>query len=355
MNREISLYLDFLRFSSAMVVFLGHASGKLTNAFLWQLNSYLAAAVMVFFVLSGYVIAYVHDVKEHSFTNYSIARISRFSSVAVPALILTVVFDSWGTQINYDLYYGGPWPNPAPYVMNYILSFFYIQNVWGLNLNPGINVPFWSLSFEFGFYFLFAFFVFFSGIKRVVFLALTCALIGPNIITYLPIWLVGVLVYKLHKCIKSLHLSISSILFFASAGAFIVLVPIIKTNFHYTPFYYIGGRNVLADYLYATIFGIHLFSAAYMCNFLRLLLPFKKVIITLSSCTFSLYLFHRPLIQFFAAIEVGPPESWVSRLTVLGGTLLIVFTVGYWSEQQRYRLKSLLTALLNKRRITETA
>ncbi len=59
MNKSFSLYLDVIRFSAAMVVFLSHtASSSLTDEFLWQFKDYSQTAVMIFFVLSGYVIAF---------------------------------------------------------------------------------------------------------------------------------------------------------------------------------------------------------------------------------------------------------------------------------------------------------
>lgn len=60
MNKEMSLYLDLIRFVSAFLVFVYHSFGNgITGGFLWQIGGYGHTAVMVFFVLSGYVIAYV--------------------------------------------------------------------------------------------------------------------------------------------------------------------------------------------------------------------------------------------------------------------------------------------------------
>ncbi len=58
-----------------MVVFLGHVAGtRLTGGFLWQLGPYTGEAVTVFFVLSGFVIAYATDQRETSARSYLIAR-----------------------------------------------------------------------------------------------------------------------------------------------------------------------------------------------------------------------------------------------------------------------------------------
>ncbi|NDW21605.1 acyltransferase family protein [Alteromonas hispanica] len=348
MNKETSLYLDFVRFISALVVFLGHAAGKLTSGFLWQLNEYLSAAVMVFFVLSGYVIAFVTDKKEKDVQSYLIARISRFSSVAIPALLLTALLDGVGSSINNELYFGGPWPEPNNNLINYVLSALFIQNVWGLNLNPGINVPFWSLSFEFGFYLIFAAFVFTTGRKRILTIIGLFLFLGPNIITYLPIWLMGVVVYFAHKHVIPKNSIVCGIAFIATALALVFLVPSIKDHFHHTPSFFLGKRNVLADYIFALLFSANLYLSIYATSLIALLAPFRPHIIYLASCSFSLYLFHRPLIQFFAALEVGEPSSFSSRFLVIGGTLFVVFTFGAWAERQKTFVKQKLTELTKK-------
>ena len=68
----MSIYLDVVRLSAAMVVFLGHVSGgRMTGGFLWQLNPYMSQAVTVFFVLSGFVIAFVAEEREHTAQAYA--------------------------------------------------------------------------------------------------------------------------------------------------------------------------------------------------------------------------------------------------------------------------------------------
>lgn len=343
MNKEMSLYLDILRFTAAMTVFLGHAAGKLTGGFLWQLNDYLSASVMIFFVLSGYVIGFVSNTKERNIKDYSIARAARLLSVVVPAIFVTVIFDYAGSQINPDLYFGGPWPEPNFDMINYVLSIFLVQNIWGLNLNPGINVPFWSLSFELMFYFIFAVAFYFEGVKRILFLIIAAAISGPDIILYFPIWLLGLVAYHLttkkHEIIEKSKYFLPS-LFILSALILVILTPFIKNNFQYTPSIMISGRNVLADYLYAIIFTVNLIAAP---SILPLFSPLFKIIgkyvVFAASFTFSLYLFHRPLIQFFATFNTEAPESLINRFLVIGGTLFVTVIIGFWAENQKYTLK----------------
>ena len=165
MNKGVSLYLDVARFSAAMVVFLGHASGQLfTGGLFWQLGDYMRVAVIVFFVLSGYVIAHVLQDRESTVREYATARISRLYSIASPALLLTAICDFIGLRIDPALYYEGPWGYPeGNQAWNYLASFFFVNRFWDLRLDPGINVPFWSLSFEAVYYVAAALLVFAKG------------------------------------------------------------------------------------------------------------------------------------------------------------------------------------------------
>ncbi|MGH7072336.1 MAG: acyltransferase family protein [Acetobacteraceae bacterium] len=105
MTREVSLYLDLLRFLAALTVFLGHVSGsRFTGGFLWQFGPYMGEAVTVFFVLSGFVIGYTTDRREKSAYSYAVARAARIYSVALPALVVTFTLDAIGRSIRPDLY-----------------------------------------------------------------------------------------------------------------------------------------------------------------------------------------------------------------------------------------------------------
>ena len=53
-------------------------------------------AVKVFFVLSGFVIAYVAETKSNSLPLFFRDRLSRLYSVVVPAILVTCIADSLG-------------------------------------------------------------------------------------------------------------------------------------------------------------------------------------------------------------------------------------------------------------------
>ena len=105
MNKNTSIYLDFVRICAALTVMLGHLSGKrFTEGALWQFGLLMDDAVVVFFVLSGFVIAYATDTTQNTPRRYLEARLSRIYSVALPALLLTFLLDSLGKSLVPALY-----------------------------------------------------------------------------------------------------------------------------------------------------------------------------------------------------------------------------------------------------------
>jgi peptidoglycan/LPS O-acetylase OafA/YrhL len=106
-NKTVSLYLNAARFTAAMMVFLSHLSKpRITHGFLGFVPDFSSEAVDAFFVISGFVIAYVTFQTEHDATSYSIRRAARIYSVALPAIALTLALDAIGMTFG----------NPAPYL-----------------------------------------------------------------------------------------------------------------------------------------------------------------------------------------------------------------------------------------------
>ncbi len=197
MQRTTSVYLDLLRFLAAAVVFAGHAyPQRLTGGVpaLWRFWGFGNDAVMVFFVLSGFVIAYVADQKERTLKSYSISRFARLYSVAVPAIVLTVVADAIGSRLA-PVLYSAHWfatDNPSWRIAANLL---FVNELWFTSVRPFSNVPFWSLGYEFWYYAIFAVAMYLGSWQRLVALVMIALVVGPKILLLLPVWLLGVWAY----------------------------------------------------------------------------------------------------------------------------------------------------------------
>ncbi|WP_414618152.1 acyltransferase family protein [Dyadobacter sp. 32] len=122
-------------------------------------------AVVIFFVLSGYLIgrSVISQKKNGRFDMkiYLINRISRIYTVLFPALLITWIFDYSGAKLDTNgLYNNGLSISALNFsvierlnLSHFLNSLLMLQNI---TLPPfGSNVPLWSLNYEFWYYILF--------------------------------------------------------------------------------------------------------------------------------------------------------------------------------------------------------
>ena len=196
MTNALSLYLDALRFGAALTVFVSHYStGRISGGLFWQFDGG-RTAVLVFFVLSGFVIAWVSDTRERTLEEYGLSRVARLYSVIIPAFVLTAVLDGIGKTIDPRLY-GPEWGHSMAHpVIDYALSAVFLGESWTLRVLPGFNVPYWSLNYEAWYYVLFAAAIFLRGRPRIAAVIVVALVAGPRILSLLPVWLMGVAVWR---------------------------------------------------------------------------------------------------------------------------------------------------------------
>lgn len=354
MSPLLSLYLDLIRFFAAVLVLFDHIGARPFTQDLvwWRLSAYGAPAVVVFFVLSGYVIAYVTSTKEKTPSLYFKARISRIYSVVIPALLLTLVLDFSGRWINPEFYDIEKVWFKYPTLEGYLASLFLVNEYAIFNFNgvsPGSNSPYWSLSFEFTYYLLFGIIFYFrSWIGYIVGIFLLFVA-GSTISAMLPLWLLGVLAYKIQlittpKSILGL-MAFFSIIFIVFGIDFSVIGVIpssvgLGLMWGAKPF----EREIFYDYYIGILFFIHLISVkSLLMNVGFDGLKFSGIVRYLGSLTFPLYLFHYPVIVFWSALNVFSIRD-AGRLWF---GLILVFCVsilGVWiSEVFRKTISKKLT------------
>jgi len=191
MNGTTSLYLDLIRLLTAITVFLVHANyGRFTGGLpiICNLKFLGNDGVMAFFVLSGFVIAYITDRKEIRIADYAISRFSRLYSVVIPAIILTIILDYIGSMIDYGLYDGWWFQSDNP-IWRITSNILFIHELWFSSVRLFSNGPFWSLGYEFWYYAIFGSFFYFYGKKRYMISIALASVAGPKIILLFPVWL----------------------------------------------------------------------------------------------------------------------------------------------------------------------
>jgi fucose 4-O-acetylase-like acetyltransferase len=94
--------------------------------------------------------------------------------------------------------------------------------------------------------------------------------------------------------------------------------------------------ELLASYAAAMCFAVNMLAFnAFSDRAEPLFLPFAGLIRWLGSMTFALYLFHQPLLTFFSVYRVGERPSALPMIWLIGGTFLIVATLGRFCEQSK--------------------
>lgn len=337
MSERYSVYLDLVRFLAAMVVLLSHfAYPRFTD------GSYLlirelnlgSDAVVIFFVLSGFIIAHTVHARNKPAQQYFFDRTTRLLSVAVPALAITFILDRLGwmwAPASYD----GWWYNSLP-MWEYFAKGLTFSNEWTwLAARLGTNGPYWSLSYEAAYYMLFGLFLFTSGIRRVVLIFAGCLLFGLNILLLAPCWFLGVVVDRL--CRKNpgnpntVHWIMATGPLLLYAWLVAIALPGLfagVTNTLIGPEAYAGLRfsnEFVWNFLIAGLFAVHMIGCQRLMVNQEWRNSIAVIIRWLAGATFSIYLIHYPALQFFSSVVPKTGSAGFDHGILLGLTLVTCF------------------------------
>jgi peptidoglycan/LPS O-acetylase OafA/YrhL len=293
-----SLYLDCCRFLAALLVVVSHLEpyGVLTRGSgHWWLN-FGRESVVVFFVLSGFVIAYTTERKNASLRDYCVARCTRIYSVALPLLLLgfmaagLLVLSNQSPLLDfYQL--GKPW-------LYLPLHLLFMGELWTVSEPPPLLAPYWSLGYEVWYYVLFGAAFYLRGRRRLVVVGSLLLLAGPKLWLLLPVWLAGVRAYhwqKSHTIPRAPALlgwctTLALLAAFKASGLDVSLRALALASWPFPGLPLKSADRFLADYLVCALVVVN-FLCAKDADF-RALLRIGKPVRALASYTFTLYLVH---------------------------------------------------------------
>lgn len=346
MRKEFSLYLDLLRFFAAVLVFLSHSvSHYPIKSALFQSGH---EAVIIFFVLSGFVIAFVRDTKENTLRDYALSRVGRIYSVAIPALLITVCADFIGQSIN-QASYGIGYVATDYWPVRILSSLVFTNELWLVSIQTFSNVPYWSLNYEVWYYISFACLAFAPRRIGWALFALCMVIMGPKIAMLAPIWWLGVWCYRTTLSDR-LSLGGAWILVVASFAGIVVYYQFGVAQF---------GSDVLESWLGKTLHGELAFSrktlgdyylaivvVAHFIGMRRVsptiapvILPLARPIRWLASYTFVIYLCHQPLFLFYRAV-LGTENGVLSDyIIIVSVTFLSTILLGTVTEKRKHVVK----------------
>jgi len=344
MNKGFSLYLDALRIAAALLVVLSHLayprfSGDSLSALReWDFGR---DAVIIFFVLSGLVIAYVAE-RDGSWARFAFNRATRLYSVLVPTLILTLLLDKAGQAMS-PAAYDGWWYADMP-TWQFLASGLSFSNDWIFgHVRLGTNGPLWSLSYEAAYYLLFGIAFFAKGTQRLLLILLVVCLVGPRVLLLMPAWLCGVYAWRLIKQ-GTANLSTPTAMLLLLVGpvfyaaSFTVGLPVFLTQLG-EYLILVSGTGVelwfsssfLWNTLIAALFALHLVGAAHLLRSADFA-GIGKAIRWMAGASFTIYVLHYPLLQFIHVLL--PPNMAGRPLVHLALALTLCLLVAQIAERR---------------------
>ena len=326
LNPALSLYLDLVRCLAALAVLVGHFVQRGYGGDSLLIGAWSHEAVVFFFVLSGLVIAHSTHGKPLSWREYGLARATHLYSVVVPAFLLGVAAQAvalWqmptlAVPLAADL---------AP--ANVLGSLLFLGESWGLHASLPWNGAFWSLCYEVWYYVLFGVFLFVHNWRWWWFAAAAC-LAGPAILLMAPLWWGGAWLARrggrlVQGPAASALLWVVTLVLMAALKATAVDVTVRDWFDQTIPGYWhvSGAKRWLTDYLWALLIMTHFVAFRGLDAWLpRDFGRAGRAMVFVAGYTFSLYLYHLPLLHLLQAL--APP----THLSHAGATLAMLGTIG---------------------------
>jgi peptidoglycan/LPS O-acetylase OafA/YrhL len=358
MNPSLSAWMDLSRVVAALVVFFGHARGLgLTASWVdesWHRHA--DDAVVAFFVISGFVIAWSTQKAGRGIRHYAEARASRIYSVALPAVLVALALDHIGMRFD-SSQYDVDWQYPKLWL--YLpLHWTFLGGTWIGPMDPFSMKSYWSLPYEVWYYVLFGCATLLKGHARTVGVALTLAFMGPRMWLLLPCWWLGVLLNDhLHRiqivprvAWTMMGLSILGYAWFVASGgraATDAASSALYASFDLwlpSPFTPGGTVHAVSDYLVAALFGIFLVGCS-RCGSAFGRRP-DAVIRMLAGHTFSLYLIHYSLLVLLVAMGAST-DGWLEFTWVITLTAVVTWSLAQIGESRRSGYRRAVGAALD--------
>lgn len=360
MPKAFSLYLDFIRWAAAISVFLNHLGfAEISGQTIWwRFTEYGTVAVTIFFVLSGYVIAYTTETREKTATAYVVNRVSRLYSVILPALLATLALDSIGAHIAPTVYEGSRFLIKDSGLPGYLSALLMVNEFQVLQLGgvrPGTNNPFWSLSFEFAYYAVAGVLIFVRSRPLAWGFGLVVLVLGGLTITVLlPVWAMGFALYRWRdRVILPSHIALGLALVTA---ALLFQMPTLKgmlPNIDAIQFPWGRGpyqRHVIFDYVVALTFAVHLVAVrAVLADRWSPGPRVTKLVRFMGATTFPLYCMHYPLMCFLFVLSPWAIDDPRHALYIFGVTMVAVALITPACEKLKFVLRDKLSQMFKQR------
>lgn len=315
--------------------------GFINNASAYYIPDLGRESVMIFFVLSGYVIAYSVKNKNLSAKTYTIARASRIYSVALPCLLLAFL----------SIYLLETLTENSPSQYQVAKAYIYIPfhnlflgELWTLTERPPRLTPYWSLSYEVWYYILFGVFYFSTGLARIVLTSLVLMIMGYKLWLLLPIWLSGAFLFRYQSkfTIKKLlarYLWLGTIIILCIYKLLDLDLYLRGFGNKIWPFenFPLGSSDrFLSDYVVCILVLLNFYTALY--SQFTLITHYRSIIQKFAVYTFTLYLLHYLVMKIWSQVISHNPNSMIDISLLIVTIAISTYIVGFFTENKRHHL-----------------
>jgi peptidoglycan/LPS O-acetylase OafA/YrhL len=346
-----SASLDLMRLVAALGVFVSHLCRPEYSTVLADYQSWVGDGhewVVVFLVISGFVVTHSTLTRSTSAVGFAVKRLSRLWSVVLPALVLTAGIDLLSRFLGESV---SSWHDVG--IIGWArmgVTALFLNEVWFLSAAPALNKPLWSISYEFCYYALFAALVFPRSLAGKSFWGLFVSLIsGPKILLLLPCWGAGAFVWWIcfHVGLRRKSLLVVWAKWLGLAAPFlgawiigsgfrITLVPDFKDLWF--------SRWFASDWLIAGVLAVNLIGLYAWALHLRFKIGAEWIagLRKAADQTFAIYAFHYPMLAGCAMLYGEDMDDSVHA--VLAGLVVLCFCLvgGWFSHCFHLRLLALL-------------
>lgn len=348
MNKEVSAYLDCARAFAAFMVFVAHVEINWVPGVMPYTVFIGNQCLAVLFLLSGFLIGFVAEKKEHTIRDYFVHRAARIYSVIIPCVAVCFLLDAAGKHFMTTYYLHGSFPplsNDLHEFFKALFSLTFLNEMWWSYSFPGSMAPFWTLPYEVSYYVIYAAIRYLPGWWKWPAAAALLVGVGPEIARFFPLWLMGVGVYYICSRLELSRAAgrgifVASVLVWVSIDALCwyrgaqVDAGAGQIDAHYlTPFYSVGLIFSI------TLIGFR-FSAFKIARYLGPVQWF-------AGATATLYLLHFPLARF---INGFVPWTWhpVARWPLIViPTVALSLLLAEFTERKKDVLRVKIDAVLD--------
>lgn len=339
-----SLFIHLVRGLSALAVMMGHSLDLLSGPPALSWYRLQSVAVVVFFVLSGFLICMNATKPGNTLGNYLIDRFARIFVAFVPALLLTLALDWMTGRISDRLS-----------ISAFLANMLMLQGIpfdrlvsWGPFFQPfGSNSPLWTVAVEWWLYVAFGLVIFSTRIRGLL-IPLMAVLAIPAIGTVAlyslrenlsTTWIIAAMV-----AVPLLHLNAMHARQFAWAALALSLAALVYRTAQLS----LGAKFLPYDVQLMLAISFSVLSAiAALKSVTRPIFPAKAAIKWLGDISYSLYLIHYPIM--LAMVVYFPPKWSVLEYVLFNAIGLTAATIFFHLFDDRHKdVADLIKAALRR-------